>query len=103
MSSEPSIFFSDVNERQGSFLRRTLVLGGLTGLGVLGLTARLGQLQVERRDVLHGARHGVGRQHRLRDEVARRRARLVLHGIETFRSTDNVENCPEIFERDQKM
>ncbi|MBO9502744.1 penicillin-binding protein 2 [Brevundimonas sp. A19_0] len=46
MSSEPSIFFSDVNERQGSFLRRTFVLGGLTGLGVLGLTARLGQLQV---------------------------------------------------------
>lgn len=46
MSSEPSIFFSDVNERQGSFLRRTFMLGGLTGLGVLGLTARLGQLQV---------------------------------------------------------
>ena len=46
MSSEPSIFFSDVNERQGSFLRRTFVLGGLTGLGVLGLTARLAQLQV---------------------------------------------------------
>lgn len=44
--SEPSIFFSDVNERQGSFLRRTFVLGGLTGLGVLGLTVRLGQLQV---------------------------------------------------------
>ena len=44
--SEPSIFFSDVNERQGSFLRRTFVLGGLTALGVLGLTARLGQLQV---------------------------------------------------------
>jgi penicillin-binding protein 2 len=33
MSSEPSIFFSDVNERQGSFLRRTFVLGGLTTLG----------------------------------------------------------------------
>lgn len=46
MSSEPSIFFSDVNERQGSFLRRTFVMGGLTALGVLGLTARLGQLQV---------------------------------------------------------
>ena len=46
MSSEPSIFFSDVNERQGSFLRRTLVLGGLTGLGVTALVGRLGQLQV---------------------------------------------------------
>lgn len=46
MSSEPSIFFSDVNERQGSFLRRTFVLGGLTTLGGLALTARLAQLQV---------------------------------------------------------
>lgn len=46
MSGEPSIFFSDVNERQGSFLRRTLVLGGLTGLGVAALIGRLGQLQV---------------------------------------------------------
>ena len=26
MSSEPHIFFSDVNERQGSFLRRTFLL-----------------------------------------------------------------------------
>lgn len=46
MSSEPSIFFSDVNERQGSFLRRTLVLGGLTTLGVTALVGRLMQLQV---------------------------------------------------------
>lgn len=46
MSSEPSIFFSDVNERQGSFLRRTLVVGGLTALGVTALTARLAELQV---------------------------------------------------------
>ena len=46
MSSEPSIFFRDPNERQGSFLRRTLVLGGLTTLGAAGLAVRLGQLQV---------------------------------------------------------
>ncbi len=46
MSSEPSIFFSDPNERQGSFLRRTLVMGGLTTLGIMGLGLRLGQLQV---------------------------------------------------------
>ncbi len=44
--SEPSIFFSDVNERQGSFLRRTFVVGGLTALGVTALTVRLAQLQV---------------------------------------------------------
>lgn len=46
MSSEPSIFFSDVNERQGSFLRRTFVVGGLTAVGVTALTVRLAQLQV---------------------------------------------------------
>lgn len=46
MSGEPSIFFSDVNERQGSFLRRTFVLGGATALGVAALIGRLGQLQV---------------------------------------------------------
>ncbi|WP_421731381.1 penicillin-binding protein 2 [Brevundimonas sp.] len=46
MSNEPAIFFSDVNERQGSFLRRTFVVGGLTALGIGALTMRLGQLQV---------------------------------------------------------
>lgn len=46
MSSEPSIIFSDPNERQGSFLRRTFVVGGLTALGGLALTGRLAQLQV---------------------------------------------------------
>ena len=46
MSSEPSIYFSDVNERQGSFLRRTFLLGGATSLGLLALGGRLGQLQV---------------------------------------------------------
>jgi len=46
MSSEPSIFFSDVNERQGSFLRRTFVVGGLTALAGVALIGRLTQLQV---------------------------------------------------------
>lgn len=46
MSSEPHIFFSDVNERQGSFLRRTMLLGGGVVLGVAALTARLAQLQL---------------------------------------------------------
>ncbi len=46
MSSEPSIIFSDPNERQGSFLRRTFVLGGLVAAGGLALTGRLAHLQV---------------------------------------------------------
>jgi penicillin-binding protein 2 len=46
MSSEPSIYFTDANERQGSFLRRTFVLGGATAIGITALMVRLGQLQV---------------------------------------------------------
>ena len=46
MSSEPSLVFSDPNQRQGAFLRRTLVFGGLTALGGIALIGRLGQLQI---------------------------------------------------------
>ncbi|WEK56683.1 MAG: penicillin-binding protein 2 [Candidatus Brevundimonas phytovorans] len=46
MSSEPHIFFSDVNERQGSFLRRTFLLGGGMALGTMALVGRLAQLQI---------------------------------------------------------
>jgi penicillin-binding protein 2 len=44
--SEPSIFFSEVNERQGTFLRRTFLLGGLSGAGLLALGGRLAHLQI---------------------------------------------------------
>lgn len=46
MSERSPIQFSEVNERQGSFLRRTFLLGGvaIAGLGVLG--ARLAHLQL---------------------------------------------------------
>lgn len=43
---EPSIFFDEVNERQGAFHRRAFLLGGIAGLGVLGMTARLVELQL---------------------------------------------------------
>ncbi len=46
MSGGPSIFFEDVNERQGGFLRRTFLLGGMTALGLTALTGRLAYLQV---------------------------------------------------------
>ena len=42
--SEPHIFFNEVNERQGVFHRRALLAGGLTALGVLGLSGRLMEL-----------------------------------------------------------
>jgi penicillin-binding protein 2 len=44
--SEPSIFFSEVNERQGVFNRRAFLLGGLAGGGLLALGGRLAQLQL---------------------------------------------------------
>ncbi|MET0338246.1 MAG: penicillin-binding protein 2, partial [Caulobacter sp.] len=43
---EPSIFFSEVNERQGTFHRRAFLMGGLTGIGLLTLGGRLAQLQL---------------------------------------------------------
>ena len=46
MTAEPSIIFDEVNERQGVFHRRTFVLGGLAGLGVVAMGARLTQLQL---------------------------------------------------------
>jgi penicillin-binding protein 2 len=44
--NEPAIFFEDVNERQGGFLRRTFLLGGFTALGMTALVTRLGYLQL---------------------------------------------------------
>jgi penicillin-binding protein 2 len=43
--SEPSIFFSEVNQRQGGFNRRAFLLGGITGLGLAALGGRLAILQ----------------------------------------------------------
>ncbi|HEX3365946.1 hypothetical protein, partial [Phenylobacterium sp.] len=42
--SEPSIFFAEVNERQGVFHRRAFMLGGIAGLGLVALGARLAHL-----------------------------------------------------------
>ncbi len=46
MTAEPSIFFDEVNERQGVFHRRTFVMGGVAGLGALVMGGRLVQLQL---------------------------------------------------------
>ncbi|KQY91510.1 penicillin-binding protein 2 [Caulobacter sp. Root1455] len=44
--NEPTIFFSEVNERQGMFHRRAFLMGGLAGVGLLTLGGRLAQLQL---------------------------------------------------------
>jgi penicillin-binding protein 2 len=43
---EPSIYFDEVNERQARFHRRAFLFGGVTGLGLVALTARLADLQI---------------------------------------------------------
>ncbi len=44
--NEPTIFFEDVNERQGGFLRRTFIMGGGVVLGLGALAVRLADLQI---------------------------------------------------------
>jgi penicillin-binding protein 2 len=44
--SEPSIFFTEVNERQGVFHRRAFIMGGLTSVGLVALGGRLAELQI---------------------------------------------------------
>lgn len=46
MSGRAPIQMSEVNERQGSFLRRTILLGGGALLGISALGARLAHLQI---------------------------------------------------------
>ncbi|WP_443748255.1 penicillin-binding protein 2 [Asticcacaulis solisilvae] len=43
---EPSIVFTDVNERQGAFHRRTFIMGGVVAFGLFALTGRLASLQI---------------------------------------------------------
>jgi len=44
--AEPSIVFSDVNERQGTFNRRVFMMGGVVAFGLFALTGRLVHLQI---------------------------------------------------------
>lgn len=44
--SEPSIFFEDVNEKQGTFHRRIFLMGGVTALGIFALGGQLALLQI---------------------------------------------------------
>lgn len=44
--AEPSIFFAEVNERQGVFHRRAFLLGGFAGVGLVALGGRLAHLQL---------------------------------------------------------
>ncbi len=44
--SEPSIFFNEVNERQGVFHRRAFIMGGVVSAGLVALGGRLAELQI---------------------------------------------------------
>lgn len=43
---QPSIYFREVNERQGTFHRRAFLMAGITGGGLAALTGRLAYLQL---------------------------------------------------------
>ncbi len=43
---EPSIVFTDVNERQGAFHRRAFLIGAFSAFGLIALTGRLATLQI---------------------------------------------------------
>ena len=44
--TQPAIFFEEVNERQGAFHRRAILLGAFAGLGITALGSRLAYLQL---------------------------------------------------------
>ena len=44
--TQPAIFFAEVNQRQGLFHRRAVLLGAFAGLGLSALAARLAYLQL---------------------------------------------------------
>ncbi|MBU1378266.1 MAG: penicillin-binding protein 2 [Alphaproteobacteria bacterium] len=44
--TQPAIFFAEVNERQGLFHRRAILLGAFAGIGISALGARLAYLQL---------------------------------------------------------
>jgi penicillin-binding protein 2 len=44
--AQPSIFFAEVNEKQGVFHRRAFLMGGFAGAALLALGGRLAQLQL---------------------------------------------------------
>jgi penicillin-binding protein 2 len=44
--SKPAFYMDEVNERQARFHRRAFLFGGVTGVGLLALVGRLGELQI---------------------------------------------------------
>ena len=46
MAAEPSLVFTDINERQGNFSRRVFLMGGVVAFGMFALTGRLVHLQI---------------------------------------------------------
>jgi penicillin-binding protein 2 len=48
--TRPEIYLNEVNERQGVFTRRAVLMGGVTGIGVVALSVRLADLQLVEAD-----------------------------------------------------
>ena len=97
--TEPSLNFADVNERQGAFHRRTFVLGGLMGGGLLVLGARLAQLQLIQADQYKTL--SADNQFNLRIITPPRGRILDRNGVELAASRPNFRVLVDKTEREQ--
>jgi penicillin-binding protein 2 len=89
MPAEPSLVFTDVNERQGTFNRRTFLMGGVVALGLFALTGRLVHLQMLQGDKYQKLSAGNQFNFRLvpppRGQVLDRYGKLIAGNRPSFR------------------
>lgn len=98
--AEPSIIFTDVNERQGTFSRRIFTLGGAVAFGLTALTGRLAQLQI-----LEGKKYGelaTANQYNFRlippprGDILDRNGKLIAGNRPSFRVTIEANEVKNI-------
>lgn len=97
--TEPSLNFADLNERQGAFHRRTFVLGGFMGFGMVVLGARLAQLQLIQADEYKAL--SAGNQFNIRIIPPPRGRILDRNGVELAASRPNFRVLVDKTEREQ--
>jgi penicillin-binding protein 2 len=98
--AEPSIVFSDVNERQGTFNRRVFMMGGVVAFGLFALTGRLVHLQIVQGQKY--ARLSAGNQYNFRvippprGEILDRNGKLIAGNRPSFRVMIEVNEVKDI-------
>jgi penicillin-binding protein 2 len=98
--AEPSIVFSDVNERQGTFNRRVFMMGGVVAFGLFALTGRLVHLQIVQGQKY--ARLSAGNQYNFRvivpprGEILDRNGKKIAGNRPSFRVMIEVNEVKDI-------